>query len=365
MLEGSSMKILEKDFKHGKVTVVPEFLEDFWTLYTVIQKGDIAYARTTREVRLGERYERSEKGKRISVFLGLRVENVYWDKSLNRLRVHGIVCDAPEDIGAMGAHHTFNITLNTPLTIVKKRWLDYHIRQIERAASGRAAPIIIVSIDDEGYCVATLSGVGLDIVAEERISLPGKHMADERRRVLVEMFKSAARVMEDLVKSLNGSIIVVGVGLVKDMFIEFLRESQLDVYDKIVDVKSVNSAGRSGIYEALRSGILSKALQHMRVIEESSAVEEILKRLGMGRGDVTYGLSGVERAASLGAVEELLVTDELIRASSDEVMLLLEGLIRSVEDKGGRVRIISVEHEAGAKLKSLGGIAALLRFPLG
>ncbi|MEM1507835.1 MAG: mRNA surveillance protein pelota [Candidatus Bathyarchaeia archaeon] len=358
------MKILEKDFKHGKITVVPEFLEDLWVLYTVIQKGDVAYARTTREVRLGERYERSEKGKRISVFLGLKVESVYWDKSLNRLRVHGTVCDAPEDIGAMGSHHTFNVTLNTPITIIKKRWLDYHVKQIERAASGRTAPMIIISIDDEGYCAATLSEVGLDIAAEERISLPGKHMVDERQRVLNEMFKSALRVLEDLVKSLNGSIVVVGVGFVKEMFMRFLRENQSNIYSKVVDVKSVNSAGRSGIYEALRSGILSKALQHIRVVEESSAVEEVLKRLGMGREDVTYGLSEVERAVSLGAVEEILVTDELIRDSSDDEMLHLEELIRSVEDKGGRVRIISIEHEAGAKLKSLGGIAALLRFPI-
>jgi protein pelota len=36
--------------------------------------------------------------------------------------------------------------------------------------------------------------------------------------------------------------------------------------------------------------------------------------------------------------------------------------MREVENKGGRVIIISTEHEAGTKLNSLGGIAALLRF---
>ncbi|MFB0522489.1 MAG: hypothetical protein ACETV1_01845, partial [Candidatus Bathyarchaeia archaeon] len=35
-----------------------------------------------------------------------------------------------------------------------------------------------------------------------------------------------------------------------------------------------------------------------------------------------------------------------------------------VEERGGEVTIISAEHEAGAKLLSLGGMAALLRFPL-
>ncbi|MEM2577550.1 MAG: hypothetical protein QXV88_01505 [Candidatus Bathyarchaeia archaeon] len=43
---------------------------------------------------------------------------------------------------------------------------------------------------------------------------------------------------------------------------------------------------------------------------------------------------------------------------------MLEDLMLEVEGKGGRIKIISVEHEAGAKLKSLGGVAALLRFPI-
>jgi protein pelota len=37
--------------------------------------------------------------------------------------------------------------------------------------------------------------------------------------------------------------------------------------------------------------------------------------------------------------------------------------MREVEQKGGEVVVVSTEHEAGAKLVALGGIAALLRFP--
>jgi len=42
----------------------------------------------------------------------------------------------------------------------------------------------------------------------------------------------------------------------------------------------------------------------------------------------------------------------------------LEKLVKEVEEKGGRIIIISTEHEAGTKLLSLGGVAALLRFPV-
>lgn len=358
------MKILEKDYKHGKVTVLPEFLDDLWSLYNIIQKGDLAYARTTREIRLSERYERPEKGRRISVVLGLKVERVLWDKSLNRLRIHGIICDAPDDIGALGSHHTLNVTLNTPLTIIKEHWLNHHIEQLEYAASRKTPPIIIISIDDEGYCIAILRGFGLDIIAEEEVRLPGKYMEDERSRILNSMFKAALTALKNLISSVDGPLIVIGLGFIKDDFIRFLKENDPNIHDKIIDIKSVNSSGKAGIYEAMRSGILSKAIKRARIIEEASAVEEVLKRLGMGRGDVAYGLSEVEKASSLGAIEEILVTDEKLRESSKEDMVTLENLMRNVESMNGRVRIISVEHEAGAKLKSLGGVAALLRFPI-
>ena len=38
--------------------------------------------------------------------------------------------------------------------------------------------------------------------------------------------------------------------------------------------------------------------------------------------------------------------------------------MREVEKRNANVTVISTEHEAGAKLLSLGGIAALLRFPI-
>jgi protein pelota len=189
-------------------------------------------------------------------------------------------------------------------------------------------------------------------------------MEAERLRMLNDMFKSALKNLGKLVDSLGGSIIIVGLGFIKDGFLRFMRENSPNLYGRILDVKSVNSAGKAGIFEAIRSGVLTKAFERARIIEEAAAVEELLKRLSMGRGDAVYGLSDVERASVLGAVEEILVTDEKLRESSGEEMAFLENLIRNVESKNGRVRVISVEHEAGVKLKSLGGVAALLRFPI-
>jgi len=356
------MRILRNDIKHGAVTVMPEVLDDFWVLYNIIERGDRVYARTSREIRLGERYDRPEKGRRVSVFLGVTVESVMWDRHMNRLRIHGIICEAPEEVGA-GSHHTLNIVLNKPLKIVKDRWMKYHLDQLSRASERKVPPVIVISIDDEGYCIGVLRGFGVNIRVEERITLPGKIRSDDRRRVLQELFKSASKAIEETQINPNMPIVLLGLGYVKNDFLKDL-ERKPDLKKRIIDVKSVNSTGKAGIYEALRSGILNKVLKHMRMTKETEAVEELLKRLGKGRGDVAYGLEEVQKAHSLGAIERLLLTDSRLREAEDEDRELLERLMREVENKGGEVIIVSMEHEAGVKLGSLGGIAALLRFPI-
>ncbi len=132
----------------------------------------------------------------------------------------------------------------------------------------------------------------------------------------------------------------------------------------VADVKSVNNGGVAGIYEALRSGVLLKAAHKMRVLEETEIMEEAMKRLGKGENTVTYGLKEVEKALQVGAIEKLILADSLLRDSEDEQRLQLEQIMRDVEQKAGSVTVISTEHEAGSKLLALGGVAALLRFPL-
>ena len=123
--------------------------------------------------------------------------------------------------------------------------------------------------------------------------------------------------------------------------------------------------GVAGIHEALRSGVFIKAIKQLRIAEEAKTMEEVLLRLGKERTDVTYGFDEVKTAGTTGAVDKLLIADVILREASDDKRTLLEDLMRDVEEKGGEIVVLSVEHEAGAKLLSLGGIAALLRFPIG
>jgi protein pelota len=111
--------------------------------------------------------------------------------------------------------------------------------------------------------------------------------------------------------------------------------------------------------------VLGKTLKNIRIADETRLVEEVLARLGRSATDVTYGKNEVTRATEYGAVERLLVADTMLREASDQDRTTIENIMRSVEAKGGQVTVISTEHEAGAKLQGLSGIAALLRFQIG
>ena len=357
------MKILEVNLRKGFVKVIPETSDDLWHLYNVIYENDEVCARTTREVKSDEKYSRPGHEERVSVFLGVKVEKVLWDKVLGRLRVHGIICYAPETIPE-GAHHTLSIALNTPVTIVKKQWAKHHVERLERARKASEKPMILVSIDDEGYAIATTTQYGVEIKAEERIKLPGKLEAEKREAAEKEYFIKALNSLRQVWTVAHNPIVIVGVGFVKGDYAKFLQNEASDVAKAVLDVKSVNNGGLAGVYEALRSGLLLKATKHLRVVEETEAIEEVLRRLGKGETTVTYGLEEVEKTVKLGAVERLVLTDKMLRDVSDDMRLHVEDLMTQVEKKGGKIIIVSTEHEAGAKLTALGGIAALLRFAL-
>jgi protein pelota len=356
------VKIIEKNLRQGFVKVVPDTQDDLWHLFNVIYKGDEVYAISSRALKSDSESSRPKSAERISAFMGVTVESVGWDKFLGKLRVHGLICHAP-DIFPTGAHHTLSVSLNQPITIVKKEWPKHLLDRLERA-SETEKPLLIISIDDEGFAVAETKQYGVEIKVEERLRLPGKNEADKRVEATKAYFRKAVNSLNQLWTQNHNPIVIVGVGFVKSDFSSYLQEEAKDMAKTLVDIKSVNNGGTAGIYEALRSGVLLKAAHKLRIVEETETMEEVMKRLGKGDNTVTYGLTEVENAIQMGAVEKLIVADTTIRNADGDDRLKLEALMHDVEKRNASITVVSTEHEAGSKLLSLGGIAALLRFPI-
>ena len=356
------MKIIEKNLAQDFVKVVPDSPDDFWHLYNITYPGDEVYAYSSRALKSDTEASRPKSAERVSAFMGVQVISVSWDKFLGKLRVHGLICHAP-DIFPTGAHHTLSIALNQPVTIVKKKWPQHIMDRLARA-SETEKPMLIISIDDEGFAIAETKQYGVETRIEQRLRLPGKQEADKRVEATKAYFRLAVNSLKKLWSPNHNPIVVIGAGFVKNDFVRFLNDEDREMSSFVVDVKSVNNGGTAGIDEALRSGVLLKAAHQLRIVDETETMEEVMKRLGKGEGTVTYGLDAVENAVKMGAVEKLVLADTRLRDAEEQQRLKLEELMREVENHRATVTVISTEHEAGAKLLSLGGIVALLRFPI-
>ena len=356
------MKIIEKNLQQDFVKVVPDSPDDLWHLYNVIFADDEVYAYSSRAIKSDTEGSRPKSGERVAAFMGVKVISVSWDKFLGKLRVHGLICHAP-DIIPTGAHHTISVALNQPVTIVKKEWPKHLLDRLTHA-SETEKPMLIISIDDEGFAIAETRQYGYETRVDQRMRLPGKQEADKRVEATKGYFRLAVNSLKKLWAQNHSPIVIIGAGFVKNDFVKFLDEESPDMAKSVVDVKSVNNGGTAGIGEALRSGVLLKAAHKLRIVEETETMEEVMKRLGKEEGTVTYGLAAVENAVIMGAVEKLVVADNTLREADEEQRLKLDDLMRQVEKRNAAITVVSTEHEAGAKLLSLGGIVALLRYPL-
>jgi protein pelota len=358
------MKTLSFDPKKGIMKLILSDQDDLWIIYNIVQEGDRVYSRSSREIKVSSEGSRPTEGKRIAMFIGLQVQRTIFQKMSKKLRIHGIIIDAPEKYGLIGSHHTLTIEIRKPFTIVKNEWSKHDLDAIKRAHGWKTTPILIIAIDDEDCGLAILRQNTIQIREEIKANLPRKHEAEKRTGAIKRYFE---KVVKAVIRERNREkalIAIVGPGFIKDTFTQFLKGKQPNIVDDISVVGLTSSAGVSGIREALRSGVLDRVTQKVRIIEETKAVKEVLHRLGSEKGDVTYGPDSVIRAVELGAVHLLLVSDKLLREGRDEERKYLENLMRKAEKMRGRVMIIGSSHEAGEQLLGLGGIAAQLRYPV-
>lgn len=352
------MRILKKDLRHNVIRLALENIDDLWVLYNIVEPRDFVTSRTSREIKaeLGR-----PSSQRMTMTLTIEVTKVEFDTSLNRLRIQGIIRECPEEYGIKGSYHTITAAPGTSMSIRKEEWRGHHLERLESAVRSRE-PVVIVSLDGDSACIALIRSFKVDVKAEIAPRLPGKRDADARvlaeKKFLKELAESLLRILEG--EPAAKRVIITGPGFLKQHFKDLLDMEFPGIASKVSGVKGGSSGGVAGVYEALRSGALDKLLRDSRVAEEISVVEKLLAKIGSDGGDVSYGLDQVAGDAASGAVDLLLLTDSLLR--SPELRDKVERVIRDVENRGGKVMILSTEHEGGEKLSSLGGIAALLRY---
>ena len=193
-------------------------------------------------------------------------------------------------------------------------------------------------------------------------------------------------------------IILGGPGYTKEDFYngDYMH---YELKDKVITTVDTSYTGEFGIREVIAKA--SGALEELDVIKEKKLVQRFLKELINEHGLSSYGEKQVRNALQMGAVDTLLLSEDLKskRLTIDcqacgfhaevtqkegqkvndltcpqcgEKMKItkeedtIEELAQIAEDLGSTVEIISTETEEGMQLfRAFGGIAAILRYNVG
>jgi protein pelota len=343
------MRVLHQDRRTGEIRLKIQNADDLWHLHNLVEAGDLVRAFTYRREEAVTDKLRPERGEKVRVKLGIRVDQTEYQDFSDRLRITGVIEEGPQDLGR---HHTLNVGVDDDLTIVKE-WREHHLRRIQEAVEATDRPLVsVLAIDDEEALIAEIHQMGIREVAVIRAERQGKMFpgADTRAAYFQEVLSKLSSM------NLGFALLVIGPGFEREDFAKFVRERNPELAPKI-RLHGTSQAGMAGIHEAMKAGLGAKVIEETRVAQETRLVEKLLEEIGKG-GLYAYGPDEVRISVDAGAVETLLVTDSKVKD------LAVEDLMRRVESARGRVVIVSSRHEAGKKLEALGGLGGILRFPI-
>lgn len=213
-----------------------------------------------------------------------------------------------------------------------------------------------------------------------------------REGMLNDFLKDVGEVFERVFsdEDIKG-VIVGGPGPIKEKFVdEHLRD---DLKDKVIGMKNTGYTGEHGLEELLNRS--QDLLQEAEVAQEKRLCNKFFEQLKKESGKATYGINEVQRAINLGAVETVLISEDLEweeieylcecgnqekvfvkkgkgkkkKCPKCKKMMEIEGEIDVIEafeemaeKTGAEVEIISRDSSEGEQLYQLGGVGALLRF---
>jgi len=147
-------------------------------------------------------------------------------------------------------------------------------------------------------------------------------------------------------------LIIGGPGPTKEEFVHYLNN---ELKKKIIAIQDVTYTDAFGLHNLVDKSkdILAKEI----IIEEKELMNRFFDLLAKTPEKVAYGKKEVEQALQLGAVEILLLSESLDTN-------LIESYEEQAEKTNSITQVISIDTREGQQLRDLGGIAAILRFPI-
>ena len=225
----------------------------------------------------------------------------------------------------------------------------------------------LIAIDNKQATLGILRGDNYQILDTMTSGYSGKHkaggqshsrferlIAEESHRFKQRVALHAANLFLPNIKEITG-VIIGGPAFTKNEFVEgpYL---QYELKQKIIAVKDVTYTDESGIRELVNEA--TEEIRDVEVTEHRKYLQRFMKQLNTDQGKVAYGMAEVEHAMDVGAVDILLLSQNLDSDKVDELM-------DKADLSGVTAEIVSDQFEEGNQLwVAFGGVAALLRYKL-
>ena len=348
------MQIITKNLKKGTIKLKIQTPDDLWYLSNIINQGDLVRSQTIRKIKLGKEEERKQVIVKKKIIIVIQTEKI--DYKTDSLRIGGEITDGPEDIQRR-SWHSFNLTINSIISITKQEWLNYQLDWLKQASKEKIPKILICCLDREEAFFALLKRTGYEILSHIKGKVSKKALEEKIKTTFWQDI--AKQIKEYDEKQKLDKIIIASPSFWKEYLLKEIKDVSLK--NKIVQA-SCSSVDRTGLNEILKRPELINVLKEERIAEEINAVEKLLTEIKR-QGKVAYGFEETSNAVNSGAVENMLVTSAFLgKIKEQEKTQQIIQLIKSTEQMKGSVMIVSSDHEGGKKLDSLGGIGALLRY---
>lgn len=338
----------------------------------------------------------STTSKLVNVELTILVRSTSFDPQASTLRVSGQV-DEESYYVAIGQYHTLDIVFYKKFTIEKADgWDSVSEKIVSEACSLRHGASAWAVIMQEGFAnIAVLFRDRTVLRHRVNVAIPGKKgeeakhskvrstwsccydMISDRRQAVEKFFSST---LETLLRCIDLSnsvpVLLASPAYTATNFRNFIIETatrtgnkKLLGYKPNFIVVHSSTGQYHSLTEVLKSPAVAKLLDDTKYARESMLMEKFFTLTRTDEGKAWYGPREVERAVTAGAVGigggVLLISNGLFRARDVEVRRRWVELVDRVRDtEGGEVKVLSSEHESGKRLEALGGIAAILTYPL-
>jgi protein pelota len=126
-----------------------------------------------------------------------------------------------------------------------------------------------------------------------------------------------------------------------------------------------SSGHKHALEEIFADPTIGSQLEDTKMASEVSVLRQFVRWMDVDPDRALYGYGHVLLAQDSLAIEDLLLTDQLLRNSRSVVeRRKYVKLVEDVRASGGTVHVFSSLHVSGKQLNQLSGIAAILRYPM-